>query len=462
MKKIILTLTVILILTFIKTENSHAQTCTTTPPTNTGRVTLPAEGYTAGTYKVWSRMKAADATNNSFYIQIDSTCPVLVENSSTSWAWVANQTNVTLTAGNHVITIIGNEPGVGVDKILLTKNLSCIPDNTIPAAPNNFAGTNCPVELPATPTSTPSDTTPPIISNIVTPTITNNSATIAWNLSEGGTGQIEYGTTTNYGSVSVLETGFLTFHSQNISNLTPGTLYHYRIKSKDAANNLATSADRTFTTTGGITPTTRPSNTPTPTNIPTSTPTPVVTATPEQTVLKFNTVKLHGIGTGGDNTNPTITGNTNPITQTKVLTVELFDSAGVFVKSVQGNIVYGAGNGYFSGSIILDSSVIAEKYLVKVKTDKYLRRQLSEIITIVKGTTMQMPEVSLVVGDSNSDGALSILDYNIILDCYSDFVAPKNCADQTKKSKADLSDDGKVNHDDLTLFLRELSVVTGD
>ena len=40
----------------------------------------------------------------------------------------------------------------------------------------------------------------------------------------------------------------VTSHSQALSGLTANTLYHYRVKSKDAAGNLATSADFTFTT----------------------------------------------------------------------------------------------------------------------------------------------------------------------------------------------------------------------
>src|SRR5206468_7054954 len=40
----------------------------------------------------------------------------------------------------------------------------------------------------------------------------------------------------------------MTSHSVGLSGLTASTLYHYRVKSKDAAGNLAVSADFTFTT----------------------------------------------------------------------------------------------------------------------------------------------------------------------------------------------------------------------
>jgi len=43
-------------------------------------------------------------------------------------------------------------------------------------------------------------------------------------------------------------TTLLVSHASILSGLTPGSLYHYRVKSRDAAGNLATSADSTFTT----------------------------------------------------------------------------------------------------------------------------------------------------------------------------------------------------------------------
>jgi hypothetical protein len=62
------------------------------------------------------------------------------------------------------------------------------------------------------------------------------------------TSQVEYGTTISYGSSTTLNTNLITSHSQNLSGLTSSALYHYRVKSRDAAGNLAVSADQTFTT----------------------------------------------------------------------------------------------------------------------------------------------------------------------------------------------------------------------
>jgi hypothetical protein len=103
--------------------------------------------------------------------------------------------------------------------------------------------------------STPGDTTPPVISLIVAGNITVNGATITWSTNEASDTQVEYGLTTAYGSQTTLNTAMATSHSAQLSGLTTGTLYHYRVKSRDAAGNLSVSSDRTFTTTaasGGL------------------------------------------------------------------------------------------------------------------------------------------------------------------------------------------------------------------
>ncbi|HEY3303141.1 MAG TPA: Ig-like domain-containing protein [Candidatus Binatia bacterium] len=94
----------------------------------------------------------------------------------------------------------------------------------------------------------PTDTTPPVISAVLAPLITSSGATITWTTDEASDSQVEYGATTAYGSVTTLNGSMVTSHSQNLSGLAANTLYHYRVKSRDAAGNLATSTDKTFTT----------------------------------------------------------------------------------------------------------------------------------------------------------------------------------------------------------------------
>lgn len=101
----------------------------------------------------------------------------------------------------------------------------------------------------STATTTPTqDTAPPVISNIQASTTTATSAVVTWTTDETSDSQVEYGPTTSYGSQTPLD-AFMqtTSHSFLLTGLTPSTLYHYRVKSKDAAGNPAVSADQTFT-----------------------------------------------------------------------------------------------------------------------------------------------------------------------------------------------------------------------
>jgi hypothetical protein len=97
-------------------------------------------------------------------------------------------------------------------------------------------------------TATPPDVTPPTITGVSASGITATGATISWTSNEAADSQVEYGTTTSYGSSTTLNSSLVTSHSQSLSGLTAGTTYHYRVKSRDAAGNLAASADFTFTT----------------------------------------------------------------------------------------------------------------------------------------------------------------------------------------------------------------------
>lgn len=92
------------------------------------------------------------------------------------------------------------------------------------------------------------DTPPPIISAVAASGTTTKSATITWSTNEASDTQVEYGTTSGYGTATPLNASMVTSHSSFLSGLSPSTSYHYRVKSKDAAGNLATSGDFTFAT----------------------------------------------------------------------------------------------------------------------------------------------------------------------------------------------------------------------
>jgi predicted phage tail protein len=92
------------------------------------------------------------------------------------------------------------------------------------------------------------DSTPPVISSIACSSISSVGASISWTTNKVSDSQVEFGTTTSYGNSTPLNSSMTTSHSVKLNGLTGGTDYHFRVKSKDASGNLATSADGTFTT----------------------------------------------------------------------------------------------------------------------------------------------------------------------------------------------------------------------
>src|SRR2546422_2307 len=98
------------------------------------------------------------------------------------------------------------------------------------------------------------DNTPPLISTVSASSISSSGATITWVTNEASDSQVDYGPTTAYGSSTPLNASLLTAHALTLTGLLATTTYHYRVKSRDAAGNLATSADFTLTTLIDTTP----------------------------------------------------------------------------------------------------------------------------------------------------------------------------------------------------------------
>jgi hypothetical protein len=93
------------------------------------------------------------------------------------------------------------------------------------------------------------DVTPPVLSAISVSGLTAATATIVWTTNEASDTQVSYGPTSAYGNASPLVGTPLTQHVVVLTALTPNTLYHYQVRSRDSAGNLARSGDFTFTTT---------------------------------------------------------------------------------------------------------------------------------------------------------------------------------------------------------------------
>jgi len=88
----------------------------------------------------------------------------------------------------------------------------------------------------------------PSITAVSASSISSSGATIRWTTSEGSDSQVDYGTTTGYGASTAINSTRVTSHTQTLSGLAAGTLYHFRVRSRNASGKLAVSGDFTFTT----------------------------------------------------------------------------------------------------------------------------------------------------------------------------------------------------------------------
>jgi len=203
---------------------------------------------------------------------------------------------------------------------------------------------------------------------------------------------------------------------------------------------------------------------PTPTNTPTPTPTPTLTPTPTPGKTMMNmTVYLDDIGSRGDNRNPTESSfsNKNPQHPTIDVDISIFTLGNQLIASGPGTVMYNSAAGDYTGNVPISLGFPSGQYVIKVKADTHLRKQIEGIQTITAGTVNTITPVSQVAGDINNDNVLNILDYNLLLGCYSDLALAVNCPNLNAKVDADLNDDSAVNQVDYNLFLREIATQPG-
>lgn len=92
------------------------------------------------------------------------------------------------------------------------------------------------------------DNVPPLISELSASAVSSDGAVILWTTNERADSQVEYGTTPEYGASSPPNASLVVSRAVALSGLAPATLYHYRVKSRDAAGVLSVSGDAVFTT----------------------------------------------------------------------------------------------------------------------------------------------------------------------------------------------------------------------
>lgn len=205
-------------------------------------------------------------------------------------------------------------------------------------------------------------------------------------------------------------------------------------------------------------PTSTPPQTPSPTQTPTPTPAPTPTPKPGDTLLTLG-IGLDGIWNSGTHKNPNGSSSTkNPVRKSRTFTIEITGSNNL-VKGSLGTLNYSPNKGYFAGIVNLGSGFTSGYYLVKVKTDGYLRASLPGIQNITAGQTSPLlSRVNLTAGDINADNAIDIKDYNILASCMNN----GGLCNLAYRGLADLDDNGLVNEFDYNLFLAEYEVQNGD
>jgi len=94
-----------------------------------------------------------------------------------------------------------------------------------------------------------SDTTAPVITNVRAENVNVASADIKWTTDDFATSQVDYGTTTSYGTTTTMDSSKVQSHTVSLSGLSPLQTYHYRVRSTNESGLTTVSGDYTFTTT---------------------------------------------------------------------------------------------------------------------------------------------------------------------------------------------------------------------
>ena len=144
-------------------------------PANEGEVSATVSVTDAGAYRLWVRLRAPDAAHDTLWAQVDGGCPVLMGDGEAvpgSWTWVGNAVplQVTLTAGQHTVRLIGNDEALDADLALLISD-GCVPTglgDSCSTTESTEGSTSTSTEIstststdPSTSTSTSTSTTSP-------------------------------------------------------------------------------------------------------------------------------------------------------------------------------------------------------------------------------------------------------------------------------------------------------------
>lgn len=152
----------------------------------------------------------------------------------------------------------------------------------------------------------------------------------------------------------------------------------------------------------------------TPTATPTQTPIPTTTSHPSETRINLS-LQLTGIGNATESARGI---NNRPKRPARNVDIKFLNSQNQEVLSRSGAVHFDAASGLYKGTTTLGANFQGGPYIVKVRTDNTLWKQVPGIQNIVAGTTYELPLTQLVTGDVNQDNEINLNDYTIFLTCY--------------------------------------------
>lgn len=202
----------------------------------------------------------------------DSTPPVisnvqtsLITSSSARVSWSVNESSThfvkygTSPSYGFTKSMTGSSTSAVVDLIGLPSNsviyyqpvstdLAGNPANGTPGSFKTSVVTTPPPdpEDPPPPPPPAEDTTAPVVSSVQVDA-SYNQASVTWATNEPGNSVVQYGVTNAYGS-EVRNESLVLSHSLSIPGLQPNKIYYYRVKSKDAADNVGVGDNLSFIT----------------------------------------------------------------------------------------------------------------------------------------------------------------------------------------------------------------------
>ena len=171
-----------------------------------------------------------NSSSSSLSVDVSVT-PDSLDNGNLSFE--LDKTNFTMIGGSHIDVTLSVKTNGSATPGTYTAELEI--KSEVPPSPPSFGGFA-------------PDSTPPRIYNTSLCAIGNTTADLCWTTNEPATSQVEYWTSPS--TLSPLDKKYVTRHRVHLTDLTPGTIYHYKMMSEDRAGNLKVSDKHTFTTLG--------------------------------------------------------------------------------------------------------------------------------------------------------------------------------------------------------------------